>query len=100
MRFHNEYGFYELNPLPGCNQVVVSNHAFIYHKHRGFGHGARQHEERLQKATEMGYNLIMCTVKSDNVAEIHILKSHGWKRTHTFQSTETLHFLEVWMKTL
>ena len=34
MRFANEYGYGELNNFPGCNQLTVSNHAFIYHKDR------------------------------------------------------------------
>ena len=64
MRFSDQYGFYELNPFPGSNQVVVSNHAFIFPKFRGKGFGKIQHMERLIKARELGYDLIVCTVRA------------------------------------
>ena len=57
MRFANEFGFYELNPFPGSNQIVVSNHAFIYGPWRGQGKGIQQHKERLAKAKELGYTI-------------------------------------------
>ncbi len=89
MRFGDKYGFYELNPFPGCNQIVVSNHAFIYPEYRGQGHGKRQHLERLAKAKELGYNLIMCTVKADNEQEKKILYANLWEQTSGFVNKET-----------
>jgi RimJ/RimL family protein N-acetyltransferase len=100
MRFSNVYGFYELNPFPGCNQIVVSNHAFIYKHFRGRGHGSTQHRERLEKARELGYNMIMCTVKDDNESEIHILKKNGWTQESGFVSYETGNSLHIWTKIL
>jgi len=100
MRFSNEYGFYELNPFPGCNQLVISNHALIYKHHRGKGYGKVQHQQRLAKAQELGYNLIMCTVRDDNEVEIHILRQYGWARGAGFVSSETGSSVHIWTKVL
>lgn len=100
MRFSNRYGFYELNPFPGSNQIVISNHAFIYPAYRGKGFGQTQHTERLRKARELGYNLIMATVKADNLVEKHILKKNHWLQNTSFVSIETGHTIEVWTRVL
>ena len=102
MRFSDEFGFYELNPFPGCNQIVVSNHAFIYPEYRGKGYGQVQHEARLEKARELGYDLILCTVNSKNLAEIHILRKYGWVEHHDsrFVNSETSNTIQVWAKRL
>lgn len=74
MRYADEYGFYELNPFPGCNQVVVSNHAFIHTFYRGQGNGYRQHQALLAEARRLGYSYIICTVQKQNSKEISILE--------------------------
>lgn len=48
MRFANEFGYCELNPFPGCSQIVVSNHAFIYPEKRGKGNGSVNHKLRVE----------------------------------------------------
>ncbi len=100
MRFSDQYGFYELNPFPGCNQVCISNHAFIYQEHRGKGRGKKQHEERLKKAIELGYNLIMCTVRADNHIERHILRYYQWQEGVSFLNKETNTYVMVYTKHL
>lgn len=96
MRFANEYGFCELNPLPGCAQVVVSNHAFIYKPHRGKGHGRQNHKLRLKRARELGYDLVLATVRANNDAEKAILLKEGWEFLTSFTSTETGYVVEMW----
>lgn len=100
MRYANTYGFYELNPFPGCNQIVVSNHAFIYPEHRGHGHGKRQHTERLAMAKWLGYDLMLCTVRADNEAELHILRINNWIVERDFISKETGHKVQLWSRNL
>lgn len=100
MRFSDAHGFYELNPFPGCNQICVSNHAFIYPQQRGQGFGQAQHEARLWKARELGYDLMLCTVKTDNEVEIHILRKNGWIVEREFISTETGHAVQLWSRNL
>ena len=88
-RYSNKFGFYELMPFPGCNQLVVSNHAFILPEYRKLGFGQAQHKERLEKIKELKYNYVVCTVRADNGAEIHILEKHGWKLLDSFFNEET-----------
>lgn len=100
MRFADENGYYELNPFPGCNQLVVSNHAFIWKDKRGQGLGKKQHEARLAKARELGYNAIICTVRVTNTVEKAILTKYGWTKVHEFLNTESDVTIEIWLKTL
>lgn len=102
MRFADEYGFYELNPFPGSNQIVVSNHAFIYPKYRNCPekYGQLQHRQRLLKAKELGYDMIICTVRLDNEIEKHILRKFGWGFLECFSSVETEHSVELWARHL
>lgn len=75
--------------MPGCNQIVVSNHAFVRPELRGQGIGQKQHKERLDKAKELGYDYIICTVREDNKAEVHILEKNGWSELSWFVNSET-----------
>jgi hypothetical protein len=100
MRIADKYGFYELNPFPGSNQVVVSNHALIYAEHRGKCKGLIQHGERIAKAYDLGYDLIVCTVRADNDVEKHILAKFGWRYGARFHSRETGHLVELWTREL
>lgn len=89
MRFANQFGYCELNSFPGCSQMVVSNHAFIYPQHRGKGKGKINHELRLERARTLGFDYIMCTVKATNGAERAILEKNGWKELDMFLNSET-----------
>lgn len=100
MRYSDWKGFYELNPFPGCNQLVVSGHVSINRELRGKGFGNTQHLERLLRAKELGYDCIICTVKEDNVVEKHILTKNGWTKGFSFLNKETGHQVEIWAKQL
>lgn len=99
-RYANKYGYWELNKFPGCNQIVVSNHAFIYPKYRGKGLGTKNHELRLERAKVLGYDYIMCTVISTNTAELAILNKSGFKKLDEFDNTETGNTVYVFGKKL
>jgi predicted GNAT superfamily acetyltransferase len=100
MRFANEYGYCELNPFPGCSQIVVSNHAFIYPNHRGKGKGRSNHKLRVERATFMGYDYLMCTVRADNTKELLILGKNGFKELDTFVNTNTGNRVKIFGKSL
>lgn len=89
MRYADKYGYYELNPFNGSNQIVISNHAFIYPEFRGRGFGSEQHAERLRKAKYLGYNYIICTVIKENEIERHILRKNNWAFLSEFYNTES-----------
>lgn len=100
MRFANEFGFCDLNEFPGCSQLVVSNHAFIFSVHRGQGHGSENHRLRLSRARALGYSAMICTVRADNHVQKHILQKHKWKKVFFFNNDVNGHEVELWVKDL
>lgn len=100
MRYSNSFGFWEINPFPGSNQICVFNHAFVYPQFRGKGYGKVLHGERLFQARELGYDLAMCTCKMDNVPQVKILSYFKWSPTTSFTSTETGNVITIWTKEL
>jgi len=100
VRFGDTNGFWELNPFPGCNQLIVSNHAFIYPAKRGKGLGKNQHIARLSYASSQGYDYIMCTVNADNKAEIAILEKFHWKKLDGFVNGQTGNLVFVYGRRL
>lgn len=100
MRFSNEFGYCDLNEFPGCSQLIVSNHAFIYKEHRDQGHGDANHKARLKRCKELGYDAVICTVRADNFIERHILQKNEWNKIGEFFSKQTSHIIEIWMKNL
>lgn len=89
MRFSNENGYCELNSFPGNSQIVVSNHAFVYPEKRGKGYGNANHKLRMERATLLGYDYVICTVKSNNTPELKILAKNGFKELDEFMNTNT-----------
>jgi L-amino acid N-acyltransferase YncA len=100
MRFANENGYCELNPFPGNSQIVVSNHAFIYPDKRGKGLGRKNHQLRVERATFLGYDYLICTVKGDNEVELNILKKEGFKELDSFLNTNTGNINKIFGKQL
>jgi L-amino acid N-acyltransferase YncA len=100
MRFANEYGYCELNNFPGNSQIVVSNHAFIYTDKRGKGLGRGNHQLRIKRATFLGYDYLIATVKGDNDAELYILKTEGFKLLDEFLNTNTGNINKIFGKQL
>ena len=100
MRYGTKVGFFELNPFPGCNQIVVSNHSFIRKNLRGNGLGSTEHGNRLSLIKELGYNYSLCTVKDCNVPQIKILEKFGWKLLDTFFNEETESKIRIYGKNI
>lgn len=89
MRFHTPYGHYELNPFPGSNQIVISSHAFVKKEFRGNGHGKETASRRIEKARELDYDYMLCTVRADNEPQLKIVRKLGWKELDHFYNTVT-----------
>lgn len=100
MRVGSPHGHYELTPFPGCHAIVVSTHAFVNVTERGKGFGQKLHKERLQLACDLGHDYILCTVRSDNLKQIHILEKNGWKELDKFINRETENTLYLYGKAL
>ena len=97
-RFANENGYCELNSFPGCSQIVVSNHAFIYQEKRGKGCGKKNHELRYERARFLGYDYIICTVRANNVPELKILENNNFKELDEFTNTNTGNLVKIFGK--
>ena len=82
-------GHYELNPFPGCNQIVVSNHSCIYPMYRGQGLGTKLAREKMRVAVDQGFDYMIATVVSSNVAQLRIMEKNGWKLLDTFFNRES-----------
>ncbi len=93
-------GFWEVNSLPGCPQIAVSNHVFINLPYRNQGYGKRYHAERLKNLKELGFNYVLCTVRADNVFQRKILSRFGWKLFDVFNNKETTNDVMIYGKDL
>ncbi len=100
MRYSDDSGHWELNSFPGCNQIVVSNHAYVKPAYRGNGVGRECNIHRINQATELGYDLMLCTVKSVNTIQIRILQRNGWRMLDSFLNRESGNQVELWSKSL
>lgn len=93
-------GHYELTSLPGCNQIVISHHAFINPEFRGKGLGHKTHAKRLDIIRNLGYDYALCTTAASNVPQRKILEAAGWKQLDQFKNSETNNEVIIWGKTI
>lgn len=100
MRYSDEDGFWELNPFPGNNQIVVSNHAFIYPEKRKQGKGTEKNKLRLTQAKFLGYDYILCTVIVTNEPQMKILIKNGFKELDEFDNKETGNKIKIFGRKL
>jgi RimJ/RimL family protein N-acetyltransferase len=73
-------GEFELTIMPGNRRVLISQHAMIYPEFRGKGHGQTYLRLREEIAQAAGCNLLLATVREDNLVQVHILEKAGWRR--------------------
>jgi RimJ/RimL family protein N-acetyltransferase len=95
-------GSYSLDPLPGCPVIGVSHHLNIYPEWRGKGHGTQAMQERLDKAKELGFRILLCTVRTypENTPQVKILRRFGWKICREFSNVKTHHNVTLYIKDL
>lgn len=91
-----EIGWEHSTPFPAgdadyCGSAIIISHGVcITEPFRGKGHGTRLHLERLERFRVEGYNYALCTVRRENVPQMHILNKQGWNRlanTASFDGT-------------
>jgi hypothetical protein len=91
---------FSLEQLPGCCGVLVSYHVEVRKKYQNKGINSYLQGIREQIARHNGYTMLMCTTTLDNLAEIHILKTHGWTCDSAFVNKRTAHGVMVFTKVL
>jgi len=93
-------GSYEIDPMPGCPRVGISHALQINEGCRGIGYGTRAMDERIEKARELGYEVLIATVVAGNVAEEKILERFKWRPITTFDNLKTGHTVNLWVKNI
>lgn len=58
------------------------------------------HDLRVERATFMGYDYLMCTVRSSNHVELAILTKRGFKELDEFFNTSTGNYVKIFGKKL
>jgi len=76
----HEAGTFRLSLMPGNRRVLISHGVTIHPAYRGKGIGRKYLRLREEIAREAGINLLLVTVRNDNLAEIHLLETEGWKK--------------------
>lgn len=87
-----------LTPLPGCPAIVVSHDVFVPEHMRHNGVGTQACRARIEQCNFLGWDVIMCTAREDNSAEIAILKKNDWKKVHSFKSSRNGAWIGVWLR--
>lgn len=88
----------ELTSLPGCSQIAVSHDVFSLDKNAG--RGSESNQERLNLCSNLGYDVVMCSVNSKNEKQLKILSNNDWSFAFDFLSSKTGHTVSVFYKRL
>lgn len=75
---------FALMELPGCNAILYSYHSQVdsWYQRKGIGHLLNLF--RIDLATYLGYTAVICTVRTDNVAQRKLLATNAWEDIFTF----------------
>lgn len=89
-------------PLPGCRAICVLHHVEVEPSLRGKGIGKELLRIRLAVAKEIGYKIVMATVRDDNEKEIHLLAANGVMHVLSYLAPDELcgHMVQIRMRTL
>jgi GNAT superfamily N-acetyltransferase len=82
---------FSLSMMPGCCAYCVSHDTIISQEYRNKGYGKKLQAVKKEIAKLLGFTAMICTVTSDNAAEIYILETHGWIKTNTIKNKRTGH---------
>lgn len=90
----------EISTLPGNSNVAVSHAVFVPASMRGKGLGTKAQEKRLELMKNLGYDYVLCTVRQDNSAQIHVLLKFGWRELSSFASSRSEGLILIFGRTL
>lgn len=72
-----------------CCGICVSANACVYWEWQKHGLGTVLNTLRVHQARELGYSLLLCTDRGQNVAQRKILEHNGWRDIHSFTNNFT-----------
>lgn len=93
-------GSYEIDELPGCKRVGVSHKLQILIEFQKRGYGYKAMADRLDKARELGYKVLLATVVNSNKAQQKILRKFKWKEVTTWFNPTTGNDVTLWVRNL
>jgi RimJ/RimL family protein N-acetyltransferase len=100
MRHQIDGVFGSIDDLPGCTQVAVSHGVYVPKDKRGQGLGFGAQLKRQKMCfDELGYDMMLCTVDSENRPQQKILLNTGWKWLTWFKSRKTGHIVDLYART-
>ena len=79
----------EVSTMPGSPRVAISHGVVMFPEFRGQGHGKEECAMATARTCELGYDYILCTVTSDNEAQLSIMRGNGWNALDRFVSTSS-----------
>lgn len=95
-----EIGHFDLDPFPGCHFVGISHALEIKPEYRNKGYGTQAHKDRLDIARSLGYQILLCTIRSTNKAQVKILRKYGWKIVKEFSNIRANRSVTLYYKDL
>lgn len=75
---HMTVGKFAMSFMPGNRRVMIFHNVIVEPEFRDKGYGRKWLKLREEMAIEAGINLLLATVKEENVVERHILETSGW----------------------
>ena len=89
-----------LQPMLGCNGIVVSRKVAILGNYKGCGYGSTLCKLREQISAYLGYSLMFCTCVLGNIPQQKILAKNGWEIGHEFLNKKTNNRVRTYFKKL
>jgi GNAT superfamily N-acetyltransferase len=86
-------------PMPGCRAICIFHHAQVEPEFRNRGIGKTLLHIRMGAARDVGYKILLCTVRGDNEVERHLLTDAYWVKDTIYVATPG-HCVELWRKVL
>jgi len=80
---------FSMSFMPGNRRTIITHGVLVEPQFRNRGEGRKLLQLRENLAKEAGVNLLLATVKNDNIVEIHLLQTSGWIRFTSRRDTKT-----------
>jgi GNAT superfamily N-acetyltransferase len=87
----SESGFFPIArfgmlPMPGCRAICIFHHVEVDPAYRHLGIGTELLRIRIDTAKEVGYKMVLATVRDENIAEIKLLNAAGFEAEIPFDN--------------
>lgn len=95
-RYATNAGAFHIEPLPSQPQLAHCHGFYVNHDMRRQGHGSALKAQQMKQLESLGYDFAICTVDSQNQAQITILQQAGWRMLADFDNSKTGGSTQLW----